>query len=173
MIKMSIPSGAINKLNKEIKDAQKIYEQKLSDEINKGMMMVHISAQRNITSQISVNNTFMASLIPEFKVGTLEANVHHTSAHAPFIEFGTKRKFSVDPAYAKYASQFKGSKSGTFKKLLENIGVWAKKASIPDEAVFPIALSIARNGIPAKPFLYPAFEENRGKIINNIKKLKI
>lgn len=173
MIKMGISPNALKQVNREIEQARKKYEGKVAQEVNKGMMAIHKTASDNISSQISVITTFRQFLQTEYQVGKLEASVYHASSYAPYVEFGTKRKFEVDPKYAQYAGQFKGGSRGTFRDLVKNIEVWAKKANIPNEAVFPIALSIARNGIPAKPFLYPAFETHRNKIIKAIKSLDI
>lgn len=172
MIKMGISTKSIKQLNREIEETKVKYRDKVADVLNNGIMDIHRTASSNIANQISVITTFRQNLQPEFKYKELEGNVHHVSRYAPYVEFGTKRKFNVDPEYAEFAGRFKGGSGGTFKQLVQNIEVWARKAGIPNEAVFPIALSIAKNGIPAKPFLYPAFDTHRSKIINNIKAIK-
>lgn len=91
--------------------------------------------------------------------------------YAPYVEFGTKTKVRVPSGYAQFASQYKGIRGGTFADLQRNIAQWAKAKGIPEEAVFPIAMSIAKKGIPAQPFLIPAFEGQRQNLIKRLKRV--
>ena len=91
--------------------------------------------------------------------------------YAPYIEFGTKTKVRVPAGYARFASQYKGIRGGTFAELQRNIAQWAKSKGIPEEAVFPIAMNIAKKGIPAQPFLIPAFEGERQNLIKKLKRI--
>jgi hypothetical protein len=61
------------------------------------------------------------------------------------------------------ATEF-GRKPGSFPPL-DAIKEWAKRKGIPEEAAYPIALKIAREGIEEAPFLVPAFEEERPKFL--------
>ena len=90
--------------------------------------------------------------------------------YGAYIEFGTKSKVSIPAGLEDYANQFKGSKGGGFDVLLENIKEWCKRHGIPDEAAFPIAMNIARNGIKARPFLFPAYEKGGIDLANELKK---
>jgi hypothetical protein len=40
-------------------------------------------------------------------------------SYAPYIEFGTGGKVTIPAGYEQFASQFKGSKGGTFAQLLK------------------------------------------------------
>ena len=92
--------------------------------------------------------------------------------YAPFVEFGTKRKVRVPAGYSQFAAQYKGSRRGNFQQLLKAIAQWVKDKRIDPEATFPIALSIAKNGIRAQPFLIPAFERERQPLLQRLKKIK-
>jgi len=61
--------------------------------------------------------------------------------YGPFVEFGTKSKVEIPQGLEEYASQFKTSTDG------------------------------ATGGVPARPFLFPAFEQERPKIIQNLENL--
>lgn len=57
------------------------------------------------------------------------------SPYAPFVEYGTRPHFPPPDA----------------------IRAWCRMRGIPDSAVYPICLKIAKYGTPAQPFLWPAF----------------
>ena len=92
--------------------------------------------------------------------------------YAPFVEFGTKSKVRVPAGYSQFAAQYKGSRTGTFQQLLKAITQWVKDKRIDEDAAFPIALSIAKKGIRAQPYLVPAFERERQPLIQRLKKIK-
>lgn len=53
---------------------------------------------------------------------------------------------------------------------VEPIRRWAKRKGIDEDAAFPIALKIAREGTPPAPFLFPAFEEERPRFIRRLQR---
>jgi len=61
--------------------------------------------------------------------------------YAPFVEFGTKSRTEVPQGLEEYASQFRTSADG------------------------------ATGGVPAQPYLFPAFEQERPKMIQNLENL--
>jgi HK97 gp10 family phage protein len=61
--------------------------------------------------------------------------------YAPFVEFGTKSRTEVPQGLEEYASEFRTSPDG------------------------------ATGGVPARPFLFPAFEQERPKMIQNLENL--
>jgi hypothetical protein len=63
---------------------------------------------------------------------------------------------------------YKHGPGGKFPPLAV-IARWCKRKKLPPESVFPIARAIARNGLRARPFLTPAYEEERPKILSRIK----
>ena len=101
----------------------------------------------------------------------LEREVYSDTKYAPYVEFGTKSKTEIPSELKRYASQFKGGSGGSFADLQKSIKRWAEKKGIPEEAVFPIAMNIAKFGVKAQPFLFPAFFEERPKLIKNLAKV--
>ena len=91
--------------------------------------------------------------------------------YAPYVEFGTKTKGKVPAGYQQFANQYRGIRKGKFADLKRNIAEWARKKGIPEEAVFPISMQIARRGVPARPFLIPAFESERTQLLNRLKRV--
>lgn len=98
----------------------------------------------------------------------LEKEVKTDKTHAPFVEFGTKSKVDIPPGLEQYAMQFKSS-GGNFKDLLEAIQGWTKRKGIDTNFAYPIAVKIARNGVSARPFLFPAYNK---EIPNTMRKLE-
>lgn len=92
--------------------------------------------------------------------------------YAPYVEFGTKAKADIPAGLESYAMQFKGNRGGgSFNSLLKNIESWVTSKGIPQEAAFHIAVSIARYGVRAQPFLFPAFFREQPKLLNDLKKM--
>jgi hypothetical protein len=110
--------------------------------------------------------------------------------YAPYIEFGTKTKVSVPPELSAYASQFQGKGKGSFKDLVAAIAAWVKRKGIKtgtysvktrrrqgnkaqkekedNGLIWAIAVSIARKGIRASPFMFPALNEEKPKLLKRL-----
>lgn len=99
----------------------------------------------------------------------LAVRVDSNADYAPYVEFGTKSKVEVPPELAEYASQFRGGKGGSFDDLLESIKLWALRKGLPESAAYPIAVKIAKEGVKAQPFLYPAFKEEQARFLERIR----
>lgn len=91
------------------------------------------------------------------------ASVVVNARYAPYVEFGTKQNVSIPSGLESYAAQFKSS-GGNFADLLSNIKQWCRNKGIPEEAAYPIAVKIAREGVSAQPFLFPAYFSEVPKI---------
>lgn len=91
--------------------------------------------------------------------------------YGAFVEFGTGTKVEVPPEFQDMASRFKGGNQGTFDEGLQSIKDWAKRQGIPEEAAYPIFISILKKGITAQPFLYPAYVQGREQYLKELKKL--
>lgn len=95
--------------------------------------------------------------------------------YAPFMEFGTKGKYTPIPGTEEIAAQFKGYKGGDFQDLLRMIVRWVRRKGITGtysvktqrrkgskisqfaedyKAAWPVALSILKNGIRPHPFFF-------------------
>jgi len=131
------------------------------------------------------------------KVGLMQYSIFANAYHAPYIEFGTKKKTKVPAEMSAVAAVVKGRpKRGTFAEMVDNIQDWIKKKGIAATQVtqvktgkrkgqfkksgalvqaiyerqlaFHIAKRILQNGINPQPFLYPAFIKNKAKLISTI-----
>ena len=128
----------------------------------------------------------------ELTNGQLVFTIGSKLPYAPYIEFGTGGKVTIPAGYEQFASQFKGSKGGTFAQLLRALIEWVKRKGIVgtysvktgrrtgnksiqqkqnESAAYAIALSILKKGLRPHPFLIPAYEQEIPKLKTNIKRI--
>lgn len=139
------------------------------DLLNESVLNIETKAKRGAPVNLG---QLRASIVAEPVTNRNEpfASVEVNARYAPFVEFGTKSKVSIPPGLEAYASQFKSS-GGNFDDLLKNIKQWCRNKGIPAEAAYPIALKIAREGVGAQPFLFPAYFSEVPKIEKGLAKL--
>jgi hypothetical protein len=125
----------------------------------------------------------------------LMKSVYSDLHYAPYVEFGTGKKVFklknggvVDSKYRAYAAQFKGKGKGDYYDFLQAILLWVQRkklAQIQNSytgrrrtsqadlllVAETVAWHILKNGIPAQPFLIPAYEEEKPKLLKRIRNL--
>lgn len=110
--------------------------------------------------------------------------------YAPFMEFGTKGKYTPIPGTEAIAAQFKGYKGGDFQTMLRMIEMWVARKGITGtysvktrrrtggkanivaqnkSAAWAIALSILKNGIRPHPFFFKQKETVWPAMIKRVK----
>lgn len=156
----------VDELLKNIEKKTASQQKAVKNQINKSAVIIETSAKGRAPVD---RNRLRSSIRARFTDEGLTALVGTEVDYAPFVEFGTKGKVDIPAGLEQFASQFRGSKSGGFDKLLESIRRWAGAKNIPQEAVYPIALKIAREGVSARPFLFPSVEEEKPRLIKGIK----
>tara|TARA_R110001632_G_scaffold143845_1_gene260003 strand:- start:2524 stop:3048 length:525 start_codon:yes stop_codon:yes gene_type:complete len=105
------------------------------------------------------------------KVGEADYKVVVNSPYGAYVEFGTGAKVRVPAELQSVASQFKGKKGGSFQQGLRAIKDWCKSKGIPENAAYPIFMSILRKGQEPQPYLYPAFVKGRKQYLKDLKEL--
>jgi HK97 gp10 family phage protein len=109
--------------------------------------------------------------------GDRQYEVRNSAKWAPFVEWGTGRQVQVPDEWAAYARQYRGPYPGTWAQFEQNIKAWMKRHGIPDKTdeghdlTYLIMVKILERGLPARPFLYPAYVKNKAKLIDDLKKL--
>ena len=88
--------------------------------------------------------------------------------YAPYVEFGTGSVADIPAEWSSFALQFKGATGKGWDNGLEEITRWCIKKGIPEEAAYPIFMSILESGVIATPFLYPAFKEGRKLLVKRV-----
>lgn len=132
-------------------------------------------------ARLAINNApadqgFLRNQIKSVKTNELEYEVVSLSSYSPYLEFGTMEKVSIPAGLEDYAAQFKGDfASGTYSEggeltFKEAIFAWCQRKGIPQELWYAIYISIGIHGIEARPFFFPAVEQMRPIIIQNVEK---
>jgi soluble lytic murein transglycosylase-like protein len=127
-------------LQANIAKLRKIAPQFTKDAVNTQAVNVHAQYRRNITDAPSVDTgAYRASAKIETFSNGFAKRVGSDSSYARPVEFGSAPHFPP----------------------LDPIREWARRHGIPESAAYAIALNISRRGTPAKPALFPAFEQER------------
>ena len=107
------------------------------------------------------------------------AVVGNRAEYAGYVEFGTGRKVQVPQEFSGIASQVRSRRGKSFKEGLQAIKDWCKRLGIDVKAAYPIFISILRDGVRPRPFMYPAYRAGIGymakegaKALNKLVKLK-
>lgn len=140
---------------------------KAKDGTNKALDAFGQAVVRDAKGLVSLNSSDEGKLNNSINstVGSLNVTITANTNYAAYIEFGT-RKFAaayvstLPPDWQTFAAEFKGRGGGNFKEFLLSIMGWVKRKGIDNKAAYPIAMKILRNGIRAKPYLYPSINKN-------------
>ena len=163
----------------------------LSKEMNASALTIEKTAKRLAPGNLGTLRQSIKHNIGE----PLRKSVYSELSYAPYIEFGTGKKVfkikgggEVPSKYRAYAAKFKGKGRGDYYDFLNAILDWVKRKKLAqitnsytgrkntskDDLILvaeTIAWHILKNGIPAQPFLIPAYDEERPKLIKRIQQL--
>ena len=163
----------------------------LSKEMNASALTIEKTAKRLAPGNLGTLRQSIKHNIGE----PLRKSVYSELSYAPYIEFGTGKKVfkikgggEVPSKYRAYAAKFKGKGRGDYYDFLNAILDWVKRKKLAqitnsytgrkntskDDLILvaeTIAWHILKNGIPAQPFLIPAYDEERPKLIKRIQPL--
>lgn len=138
-----------------------------------------------------VDQGALKGAITYYMDGDLSAVIVAQKFYAPFIEFGTKGKYTPIPGTEAIAATFRGYRGGDFAELLRMIVRWVNRKGITGRysvktrrrlgskaqrqaedlsAAWPIALSILKNGIKPHPFFFKQMEVVWPKMVSNIER---
>ena len=142
--------------------------------VQKAISKAAIAIDRGAKRRVAVDTGRLRSSIrPYFKAGRgglYAATVGTNVKYAPFIEFGT----SVVGSRTNKQPLPEGYVHGTRHKPIpvEALIPWARRHGMDEEDAGGVAFAIAsRPGLPARPFLFPAFEEERPKLLKSIREI--
>ncbi len=171
-----MPSGFSVKLEGFDEVIAKLDVKNLEQDITDELTAFGYDVERDAKQFAPVDEGFLRNSIAAVP-GKLKVEVVVNCDYAAYVEFGT-RKFAaayvaVLPAdWKAFAATFKGPDGGTFMELVLRIKQWAERTGkIPPEAAYAKALKIVREGTRAQPYLFPAFENNRPKLIERLRAL--
>jgi len=157
--------GKLNKLTTALKED-------VDNEINASARKIENQAKR----LAPVNLGQLRGSIFSEKIANLTYSIEAKASYAPYVEFGTGPQVSVPADFTSYAQQFKGKSGGKFKDMVEALTLWVKRKGIGNGKndkglAYVIALSILRKGMRPQPFLIPAYEMEKPKLIQRLNKL--
>lgn len=163
----------------------------LAKEMNASALNIETQAKRLAPANFGKLRQSIKHNIGEPLMKSVYSDLHY----APYVEFGTGKKAfklknggTVDSKYKAYAAQFKGKGKGDYYDFLQAILLWVqrkklaqitnsytgrKRTSKADLLLVAetVAWSILKNGVPAQPFLIPAYEEEKPKLLKRIRNL--
>jgi HK97 gp10 family phage protein len=157
----------------KLQSFDKKVQQDVKDEVNASALNIQSGAKR--LAPVNMGQLRNSIYLKEQKVDKgFVFTIGASASYAPYVEFGTGGKVSIPAGFEELASGFKGKKAGTFKDMVEALTLWVRRKGIGggnDKSIaYAIAISILKKGMRPQPFLIPAFETEKPKMINNIKK---
>jgi HK97 gp10 family phage protein len=135
------------------------------------------TTSQNAKSLVSANSSdeglLLRSINPNYGNGT--ASVTASAKYAAYVEFGTRKYAaayvgSLPADWQAYAATFKGSTGGTFKQFVESLMAWGSRTGKMDpKYAYVAALKILREGVKARPFLYPSVQKTLPVLKKNLR----
>ena len=183
-----IDISGIPRLEQKLKDIENSISIQLAQEISASALKIEKAAKRNApvnmgTLRQSIHATSKDKLTHYVEVG---------ASYGAYVEFGTGGKVSIPLGYEQYAATFKGKKGGSLEDMIQALTLWVKrkglagtysvksqrrlgskavKSSQDEKVARFLAIKILRNGIKEQPYLIPAFEVEKPKLIERLKKI--
>jgi HK97 gp10 family phage protein len=174
MDKITFEVNGFAELYKKFKTLDEKAKGEVKKEFNASALKIQSTAKR--LAPVNFGQLRNSIVLTESGKGTdFIFKVTATAKYAPFVEFGTGGKVSVPSNYTEYAARFKGKTGSTFKQMIEAIMLWVQRKGISGKndrsTAYLIARSILRKGLRPQPFLIPAFEQEKPKLIKRIKEI--
>jgi len=163
--------GNLSEVLKRLDTLDAKVQQEVKDEISASALNIQSGAKR--LAPVNFGQLRNSIYLKEQKVQKgVVFTVGAKASYAPYIEFGTGGKVSIPAGFEQLASGFKGKKAGTFKDMVQALTLWVRRKGIgggKDKSIaYAIAISILRKGLRPQPFLIPAFQAEKPKLIKNI-----
>lgn len=131
-----------------LKRVPKEKEAEVKAEVGDYALRIQKRAKMYLRTQQTMDTGNLAnSILAEFSPTEIEAEIGPTAVYGPYQEFGTKPHFPP----------------------LEALEAWARHHGF--ESAWPICKAIARRGLPARPYLGPAYEDFAGELIIKIERV--
>lgn len=102
------------------------------------------------------------------KVNKLRWEVVSNAPYSGYMEFGTGQHVQVPAEMQDLANAIRGQKGGNFDDALDSIRDWCRAKGIDERAAYPILMSILKEGLRPRPFLYPAWKQGSATFVKNL-----
>lgn len=175
MSMITLKAEGLDALVKKFDTLSKESQSKIQSALNSWADDTATDAKMIVSSNSSDNGYLMNSIRPVY--GNGGASVVVSAEYAAYIEFGTRKYASayvssLPSDWNQLASKFKGKSptGGDFKQFVKNLKEWARRTGKLDEKyAYAAARKILREGLKARPFLYPAVLKNLPQLEKDIK----
>jgi len=163
--------GNLSEVLKKLDTLDDKIQQDIKDELNASALNIQSGAKK--LAPVNFGQLRNSIYLKEQKVEKgIVYTIGASASYAPYVEFGTGGKVSIPKGFEDLANDFRGKKGGTFKDMVEALTLWVKRKGIgtgnDKSTAYAIAISILRKGMRPQPFLIPAFETEKPKLIKNI-----
>ena len=147
-MKVTMTPVGFKELRRDLKKMSEEIAKKVKQETYAAGLDVQKKAKKNLKDMGSwdlghLANTILVDMTPDGET----AEIGPTAPYGPYVEYGTKPHFPPPDA-------------------LEG---WAKRHGF--DSAWPICLVIAERGLPAKPYLLPAYFAVVDKFFNRVKEI--
>ena len=191
MASITLEITGIDKVLNKYKVLSNNVKKEIHDNVAESALKIQSDAKKNAPVNLGTlrQSIYLNSQIsPDAFVYTIGA----AAPYAPYVEFGTGGKVNVPDGYETYAQSFKGRKGGKFIEMVKALAEWVAKKGIAGtysvktqrrsgsksnqqkqnmSVAYAIAISILRKGLRPQPFLIPAFEQEKSKLLEKLKNI--
>ena len=164
-----------DKFEKMGKDGPKIFKEVVDDTA----LYMERKAVGYISQNVKTGTGHLKQSMYTDLTGTDFAIVGNRAEYAGYVEFGTGKKVQVPQEFSGIASKVSSRSGKSFKEGLQAIKDWCKRLGIDVKAAYPIFISILRDGVRPRPFMYPSYRAGIGymakesaKALNKLTKIK-
>lgn len=153
-----------------LKNLDNTLKVEVSNEINASSLKILTDAKKNAP----VNFGQLRNSIALTKDSDLTYSVEARASYAPFMEFGTGPQANVPATFPEFQGKYKGG--GKFADMVLALTLWVQRKGIGngknDKSIaYLIARSILKKGLAPRPFLGPAYDLEKPKLIKRLKEL--
>ncbi len=145
----------------------------VNESLAKYIVKVEASAKANLVSN---GSNYQKELTGSFKVVNKlnmnkggYINLFVNASYAPFVEFGTKGKWSAPSELGSYPSKFKGTK-GESGNVTKRLTKYLKDRGKQESEIGGLIANMLKNGTRANPFFFPAVFSNTLTLRNGLRK---
>jgi HK97 gp10 family phage protein len=183
-----IDTSGLIRITDKLKGMEKTIVESVDNVLNANAIEIATKAKQLAPVDIG---GLRSSIAPETSE-LLNKHISVNANYAAYVEFGTGKYAaayagSLPDNWQQFALQFKGKGGGNMEEFLKRIEGWIKRnvtatysvktqkrTKTADEAkrtkqmAYLIARSILKNGIKPQPFLFPAYEQQRGQLLRDV-----
>jgi HK97 gp10 family phage protein len=167
---MNLKLTGVQKIINQLAKVENEISAEVDAELQASLNKMVKDAQRRAPANFSE----LRNSIEQRKESKLKYSFFADAYHAPYVEFGTRKKTKIPSELQSVANSVqKREPRGKFAQFVESIYVWGTFKGVIKKGdknhAYNIARKIYKEGIAPQPYLWPAFVAERSKLISNIR----